>query len=116
LGNSALCLSEGIAIIRSKLFQCNQSWQIECPPVANHTIDINENGVTVQSAAGARYSRLCAGSGVSRIARIGKGDLRGLSSCRESVLRKMDGAVEGGQATIILGANVLLYKNLSVFL
>jgi hypothetical protein len=39
-----------------------------------------------------------------------------LSGCREDLLRKMNGAWKVARRTILLGANVLLDKNLSVFL
>jgi len=39
-----------------------------------------------------------------------------LSGCREDVLRKMNGACKASRRTIVLDANVLLDKNLSVFL
>jgi 3-phenylpropionate/cinnamic acid dioxygenase small subunit len=39
-----------------------------------------------------------------------------LSGCREDVLRKVDGAWRVARRTIVLDANVLLDKNLSVFL
>gem|GEM_PF-6122214 len=39
-----------------------------------------------------------------------------LSGCREDVLRKVKGAWEVARRTIVLDANVLLDKNLSVFL
>jgi 3-phenylpropionate/cinnamic acid dioxygenase small subunit len=39
-----------------------------------------------------------------------------LSGCRDDVLRKVDGAWKVAKRTIILDANVLLDKNLSVFL
>jgi hypothetical protein len=39
-----------------------------------------------------------------------------LSSCREDVLRKVNGAWKGAERTIVLDANVLLDKNLGVFL
>jgi 3-phenylpropionate/cinnamic acid dioxygenase small subunit len=39
-----------------------------------------------------------------------------LSGCREDVLRKVDGAWKVARRTIVLDANVLLDKNLSVFL
>jgi 3-phenylpropionate/cinnamic acid dioxygenase small subunit len=39
-----------------------------------------------------------------------------LSGCREDLLRKVDGAWKVARRTIILDANVLLDKNLSVFL
>ena len=39
-----------------------------------------------------------------------------LSGCREDVLRKLDGAWKVGRRTLVLDANVLLDKNLSVFL
>jgi 3-phenylpropionate/cinnamic acid dioxygenase small subunit len=39
-----------------------------------------------------------------------------LSGCREDVLRQVDGAWKVAQRTILLDANVLLDKNLSVFL
>jgi 3-phenylpropionate/cinnamic acid dioxygenase small subunit len=43
-------------------------------------------------------------------------DAQLLSGCREDVLRKVDGAWKVARRTIILDANVLLDKNLSVFL
>ena len=39
-----------------------------------------------------------------------------LSGCREDVLRKVNGAWQVKKRTIVLDANVLLDKNLSVFL
>jgi 3-phenylpropionate/cinnamic acid dioxygenase small subunit len=39
-----------------------------------------------------------------------------VSGCREDLLRKMNGAWKVARCTIVLGANVLLDKNLSVFL
>jgi hypothetical protein len=39
-----------------------------------------------------------------------------LSGCREDVLRKVNGAWKVRRRTIVLDANVLLDKNLSVFL
>jgi 3-phenylpropionate/cinnamic acid dioxygenase small subunit len=39
-----------------------------------------------------------------------------LSGCREDVLRKVGGAWKVARRTIVLDANVLLDKNLSVFL
>ena len=39
-----------------------------------------------------------------------------LSGCREDVLRKLEGGWRVARRTIILDANVLLDKNLSVFL
>ena len=39
-----------------------------------------------------------------------------LSGCREDVLRKVNGAWKVAKRTIVLDANVLLDKNLSVFL
>jgi 3-phenylpropionate/cinnamic acid dioxygenase small subunit len=39
-----------------------------------------------------------------------------LSGCREDLLRKVDGAWKVARRTIVLDANVLLDKNLSVFL
>jgi 3-phenylpropionate/cinnamic acid dioxygenase small subunit len=39
-----------------------------------------------------------------------------LSGCREDVLRKVNGAWKVARRTIVLDANVLLDKNLSVFL
>jgi len=39
-----------------------------------------------------------------------------LSGCRDDVLRKVDGAWKVAKRTIVLDANVLLDKNLSVFL
>ena len=39
-----------------------------------------------------------------------------LSGCREDVLRRVDGAWKIARRTIVLDANVLLDKNLSVFL
>ena len=39
-----------------------------------------------------------------------------LSGCREDVLRKVNGAWKVSRRTIVLDANVLLEKNLSVFL
>ena len=43
-------------------------------------------------------------------------DAQLLSGCREDVLRKVDGAWKVTRRTIVLDANVLLDKNLSVFL
>src|SRR5947209_18154388 len=43
-------------------------------------------------------------------------DAQLLSGCREDVLRQMDGAWKVARRTIVLDANVLLDKNLSVFL
>ena len=43
-------------------------------------------------------------------------DAQLLSGCREDVLRKVDGAWRVARRTIVLDANVLLDKNLSVFL
>ena len=39
-----------------------------------------------------------------------------LSGCREDVLRQIDGAWKIARRTVLLDANVLLDKNLSVFL
>jgi hypothetical protein len=39
-----------------------------------------------------------------------------LSGCREDLLRKVNGAGKVAKRTIVLDANVLLDKNLSVFL
>jgi len=39
-----------------------------------------------------------------------------LSGCREDLLRKVNGAWRVARRTIVLDANVLLDKNLSVFL
>ena len=38
-----------------------------------------------------------------------------LSGCREDLLRKVNGAWKVAESTIVLDANVLLDKNLSVF-
>jgi 3-phenylpropionate/cinnamic acid dioxygenase small subunit len=43
-------------------------------------------------------------------------DAQLLSGCRQDVLRKVDGAWKVAKRTIVLDANVLLDKNLSVFL
>jgi len=39
-----------------------------------------------------------------------------LSGCREDLLRKVNGTWKVSTRTIVLGANVLLDKNLNVFL
>jgi 3-phenylpropionate/cinnamic acid dioxygenase small subunit len=50
-----------------------------------------------------------------RVARLDT-DHQLLSGCREDVLRKVNGAWKVAKRTIVLDANVLLDKNLSVFL
>ena len=85
------------------------AWAEDPPSRTRHLIGNLEAELTENGEAHARTAFLVYRSHLET-------DHQLLSGCREDVLRKVEGAWKVAKRTIVLDANVLLDKNLSVFL
>lgn len=85
------------------------AWAEEPPSRTRHLIGNLEATSSAEGEAEARTAFLVYRSHLET-------DHQLLSGCREDVLRKVNGAWKVSRRTILLDANVLLDKNLSVFL
>jgi 3-phenylpropionate/cinnamic acid dioxygenase small subunit len=85
------------------------AWAEDPPSRTRHLIGNLEVTSQAQDEVAARTAFLVYRSHLETDAQL-------LSGCREDVLRKVDGAWKVARRTIVLDANVLLDKNLSVFL
>jgi len=85
------------------------AWAEDPPSRTRHMIGNLEAETLASGEVGARTAFLVYRSHLET-------DHQLLSGCREDVLRKVDGGWKVARRTIVLDANVLLDKNLSVFL
>lgn len=85
------------------------AWAEDPPSRTRHVVGNLEATPLENGAVSARTAFLVYRSHLETDAQL-------LSGCRQDVLRKVDGAWKVAKRTIVLDANVLLDKNLSVFL